>query len=58
MFTYTESYTEKKAVHKSYTERKLCIGLPAILQLHAAHLINLKMNENIIEEKTLYENIL
>ena len=35
---------------KSYTEKK---SLPDILYLHATCLINLKMKENIIEEKTV-----
>ena len=37
-----KSYTEKKAVHK-----------PSGYSLHASHLINQKMKENIIEEKTV-----
>ena len=40
--------TLKKRIQK----RKLYIDLQAILYLHAAHLINQKINENIIEEKT------
>ena len=37
-----KSYTEKKAVHK-----------PSGYSLHASHLINQKMKENIKEEKTV-----
>ena len=34
-------------------KRKLHISLQHILLLHAVHLINQKMNKNIIEEKTV-----
>ena len=34
-------------------KRKLHIDLQAIIWLHAVHLINRKMKENIIEEKTV-----
>ena len=40
-----KSYTENKAEHIPY--------LQVILYLHVVHLINLKMNKNIIEEKTV-----
>ena len=43
-------------LEKSYTEKKLNIKLQVILELHAVHLINQKLNGIIIEEKTAWKS--
>ena len=40
---------------KSYAEKKLSINLQVTHELHAAHLINRKLNGIIIEEKTVWK---
>ena len=52
MFTSKNKYVKITLINLIKKEKQ-SIYLQAILQLHVAHLINLKMNENIIEEKTV-----